>query len=132
MKKLRITVEGKAYEVTVEFLDQPASPFAPVTNPTAAPTGGSRIEAPTSAKPATPAPSAGGPGVVTSPLAGKVISIDAAVGKRVQSGDTVVTLEAMKMNTFVHTSTTGTVAEVLVQIGDAVEEGQGLIRIVPE
>ncbi|MCD8482497.1 MAG: acetyl-CoA carboxylase biotin carboxyl carrier protein subunit [Verrucomicrobia bacterium] len=74
-------------------------------------------------------PAAAGAGDVTSPLAGKVVSIDAPVGTAVKAGDKVITLEAMKMNTVVSASSDGTVKAILVNPGDSVEEGQPLLTI---
>ena len=125
-KKLRITVEGKAYEVTVEVLGdgtvQSSAP-APVAPAAAAPVAAPAAPAPTPAA----APAAAGD--VPSPLAGKVVSVDVKVGDAVKAGQNVVTLEAMKMNTYVTAPSDGTVKNILVNAGDSVEEGQGLISL---
>ena len=78
--------------------------------------------------PESAAPAAGA-GSVPSPLAGKVVSISVNVGDSVKEGDTVIVLEAMKMNTLVTAPATGTVSAILVKPGDAVEEGQALVTI---
>jgi biotin carboxyl carrier protein len=70
-----------------------------------------------------------GAGDVACPLSGRVVSIDCAAGQSVAVGDKLVTLEAMKMNTIVYAHEPGTVKEILVNAGDAVEEGQALLRI---
>jgi biotin carboxyl carrier protein len=125
MKKLRVTVEGKAYEVLVEMLDEPAPsaprPVAQLAAPVAAPASN---QAPAAAKPA-----AGGAGDVPSPLAGKVVSIDVQIGQTVAEGAQVATVEAMKMNTFIYAPKSGTVAAILVNPGDGVEEGAPLLRL---
>lgn len=128
MKKLRITVEGKAYEVLVETLDS----SAPVA---AAPVSSAPVSAPVSAPitaPAAPAPKAAvasGPGTVTCPLAGKVVAVQVKVGDTVAADQALATIEAMKMNTYVYAPQAGTVTEVLVKAGDAVEEGAVMIRL---
>lgn len=132
MKKLRVTVEGKAYEVLVELLDEtgpaPAAP-AVAPAPVAAPAALAPISAP-AASPAAPKPAAaGGAGDIPSPLAGKVVSIDVKVGQAVAEGAQVATVEAMKMNTYIYAPRAGTVAAVLVNPGDGVEEGAPLLRI---
>jgi biotin carboxyl carrier protein len=66
---------------------------------------------------------------VQSPLAGWVVGIDVEPGQQVAAGDRLLTLEAMKMNTFVTAPSGGKVAEVLVAKGVAVEQGQVLVRI---
>lgn len=126
MKNLRITVEGKTYEVQVEMLDE-ENEAAPAVR-RAAPT---RVAAPAPVRAAAPktVPTAGGAGQVVSPLAAVVVSIDVAVGDAVAAGQKVVTLEAMKMNTIVSALSAGTVKAILVKAGDGVEEGQPLVDI---
>ena len=118
MKRLKITVEGKVYDVTVEPLKGKAS----------APTGAA--EASSSQDTQTPPPSACGTGSgVPSPLAGKVVSIDIAQGQRVSEGEQLMVLEAMKMNTYIYAPRAGTIAKIHISEGDSVEEGQDLIHI---
>ncbi len=125
MKKLRITVEGKAYEVLVETLDAASSTGTataaalPVSAPIVAPA------APAAPKAAAPA----GPGVVTCPHAGKVVAVQVQVGDTVAAEQALVTIEAMKMNTYIYAPQAGKVTEVLVKAGDAVEEGAVMVRL---
>ena len=109
MKKLRITVDGRVFDVTVELADDTAA-AAPRPAAPAAPT-------PVASAPvaATPVPAAAAPaaaGAVCSPLAGKVVSIDVKVGAVVAVGAQLVTIEAMKMNTFVYADRAGTVTAI--------------------
>jgi biotin carboxyl carrier protein len=69
------------------------------------------------------------PGDVPSPLAGRVTAVVVKVGQEVKEGDHLLTLEAMKMNTFVFAPKAGKVADLKVTVGDAVEEGQAMARI---
>ena len=127
MKKLRVTVEGKTYEVLVEMLDDPTpSPASSPASPSPAPLS---PPPPAPVVAAAPKPAAGGPGDVPSPLAGKVVSIDVKVGQAVAEGAQVATVEAMKMNTFIYAPKSGTVSAILVNPGDGVEEGGPLLRI---
>jgi len=130
MKKLKVTVDGKAYEVIVEEIDggAPAAAGAPAPAPVSSSSSSVAPPAAAAPKPAAP-PAAGGPGQVVSPLSGRVVAINCGVGDAVDSGANIVTLEAMKMNTFVTAPSAGTVKEVLVKEGDAVEEGQVLAVI---
>ncbi len=125
MKKLRVTVDGKAYDVLVEILDEGGAPAA--ARPAA------HIEpAHVSAPPVSAPAHHGGPaaaGDVPSPLAGKVVSIDVKPGQQVAANAQLLTLEAMKMNTYVFAPAAGTVNEILVTPGDAVEEGQVLVKM---
>jgi biotin carboxyl carrier protein len=120
MKRLRITVEGKTYEVTVELPNEGAS---------SAPVASAAVSASSSPVSAASALTAAGPGIIVSPLGGNVVGINVKVGQAVKAGEQVATLEAMKMNTFINAPADGKVAEVLVTVGTAVQEGQGLIRI---
>lgn len=68
-------------------------------------------------------------GDVTTPIPGKVTSIKVAVGGKVHEGDTVLTVEAMKMENEVHTPISGTVKKILVKIGDSVNPDETLIEV---
>jgi biotin carboxyl carrier protein len=131
IKKLRVTVDGKSYDVTVEMSDEdfalglphPAAPIAPTNAP--APVA----PPPATSSPAVPAATPAGTGDVTSPLAGKVASIDVQAGQEVAQGQQVLTLEAMKMNTYIYAPKAGRIAAVHVHPGDAVDEGARLMSI---
>ena len=66
---------------------------------------------------------------MVSPLSGKVVSIQAVKGQVVKEGDQLVVLEAMKMNTYIYAPQDGTVSEILATVGDAVAEGQVVLRL---
>jgi methylmalonyl-CoA carboxyltransferase small subunit len=125
MKKLRITIADKVYDVAVEVLDDAAAGPPAVSNP--APVTSASVEAPASAL--TPASSGGGAGSIASPLAGKVVSIEVNRGAHVEEGQNLIVLEAMKMNTYVTAESAGTVSDIFISAGDAVEEGQPLIAV---
>ncbi len=61
---------------------------------------------------------------VKSEISGAVWKIEAAAGARVAEDDPIITLESMKMEIPILAPETGTVAEILVDEGDAVTEGQ--------
>ncbi len=125
MKKLRVTVDGKSYDVVVEFLDDaPAAAAAAVPLAAAAPP----VAAPSAPAPAA-APAPAGAGAIVSPLAGKIVTVHVKVGERVASGAQVATLEAMKMNTFIFAEQNGTVASIAVSPGDSVEEGAVILQL---
>ena len=126
MKKLRVTVDGKAFDVTVELPDEPA-PAAPRQAAVTAPVVPAAVTAP--AAPAPAAKTAGGPGDVHSPLAGKVVSIDVKIGDTVAAGAQVATVEAMKMNTYVNAPKAGRVVAIRVNPGDSVDEG-GTVMVI--
>jgi glutaconyl-CoA/methylmalonyl-CoA decarboxylase subunit gamma len=129
MKRLKVTVEGKSYEVEVEVLDEGVAEAAPRRG---SPGASSRVATPVAAakpKVAPAAPAPGGGKTVQSPLGAVVVSIDVNVGDAVTEGQQVVTLEAMKMNTIVTAPAAGTVKTILVKPGDGVEEAQALIEL---
>ena len=126
IRKLRVTVDGKPYEVTVEMDDEPSATSGPGMPPSVPlPLASVAVSAPPppAAAPAASA-SPAGPGDVPSPLAGRVTAINVQAGQEVKEGDHLLTLEAMKMNTFVMAPRTGKVLEVRAAVGTAVEEGQ--------
>jgi glutaconyl-CoA/methylmalonyl-CoA decarboxylase subunit gamma len=127
MKKLRITVDGKVFDVQVEDIDDSNSGSLAGRPPVTLAASSAPISAPPVSS--SSAASAGGPGDVVSPLAGRVISIDCKVGDKVDVGAQLLTIEAMKMNTYVNAGAAGTVSAVHVNAGDAVEEGQPLVTV---
>lgn len=124
MKRLRITVEGKSYDVTVEVLGDTGAPMPAVPLVTATPSGPVATPA---AAPAT-APSGEGASIV-SQLAGTVVSIAVEAGQSVNAGDILLVIEAMKMNTSIVAPRAGTVTSVAVAAGAVVEEGQTLVTL---
>lgn len=86
---------------------------------------GSSSDSASSSKQATPA--AGKP--VVAPLPGTINEIKVKVGDKVNTGDTVVVLEAMKMQNSIDAETSGTITSINVNEGDAVMEGDTLVTI---
>ena len=114
MKNYTITVNGNVYDVVVE---EGASTGAPAPAAPAA--------APKAAPAAAPKAAAGAAGSVRveAGAAGKVFKVEASVGQALKAGDTVVILEAMKMEIPVVAPQDGTVASIDVAVGDPVEAG---------
>jgi biotin carboxyl carrier protein len=135
MKKLKVTVDGKAYEVLVEVVEdsKTAAPVVSAPAPVATPppsSQGTSAPAVVEMQAPSPTPAGGtGEGDVLSPLAGKVVSIAVQVGEEVPQGAELLTLEAMKMNTYVMAPKAGKVASIGIKPGDAVSEGQVLVTI---
>jgi biotin carboxyl carrier protein len=127
MRKLRITIDGKVFEVTVEILDEgtPQELLEATLNPVV-----QGPESPASPLPGTPSPpEISDPGFVRSPVAGKVVSLDVNPGDEVVKGDRLLTIEAMKMHNYVDASLAGKVTGIFVTLGSTVEKGQTLMRI---
>jgi len=127
MKTLRITLEGKTYDVAVEVLGESAASAPAPQAQSYAPAA--PVSAPAPAASAPPPAAAGGAGAVLSPMAGQVMKIKVAVGASVSANQEVVVLEAMKMETPIYAPAAGTVQAISVKEGDAVAEGQTLLTI---
>ena len=95
--------------------------------PTATPTATATPAATTTAA-AQPAAAASGKPVVA-PLPGTINEIKVKVGDKVNAGDTVVILEAMKMQNNIEAETSGTITSINVNKGDAVMDGDTLVTI---
>ena len=132
--KYKVTLTNRTYEVEVEegkamLIDEyeayaPAAP-APVA---AAPVAAAPAAAP--AAPAAPAGAALAAGeVVKSPMPGNILKINVAPGQKVEEGDVLIVLEAMKMENEIVATKSGTVAQVAVSKGAVVETGAPLVVI---
>ena len=85
---------------------------------------------PATATPAATQPAAAASGKpVVAPLPGTINEIKVKVGDKVNAGDTVVILEAMKMQNNIEAETSGTITSINVNKGDAVMEGDTLVTI---
>ena len=115
MKSYTITVNGNVYDVTVEE-NGAATPAAAAAPRKAAPAPKAPAAAPKAA-------GAAGGIKVEAGAAGKVFKVEASVGQKVSKGDTVIILEAMKVEIPVVAPEDGTVASIDVAVGDAVEAG---------
>lgn len=134
MKKFKVTVNGKSYEVDVEELGT-AAPAAPVTPAPAPVAVASPTPAPVSA--ASPAVQAAPKGsipdsavVVKAPMPGKISAIKQESGS-VTRGSVILVLEAMKMQNDIPAPQDGTLTEVRVAVGDNVKTGDVLAVIMP-
>lgn len=126
--KLRITIDGKTYEADVEVAEEPRAraPQAYGVDPSAVriPAGGPA--------PAAAAPSEGSADedkVCRSRVAGTVVKVVAQPGQVIQPGDTLLVLEAMKMETNITAPVAGKVRSVRVNAGDAVKSGQIVVEL---
>ena len=125
MKNYTITVNGNVYNVTVE--EGTTAGAAPVVS--AAKAAPAPKAAPAAAPKAAAPAGAAGSVEVTASVPGKICKIEANVGVAVKAGDTVLVLEAMKMEIPVVAPQDGTVASVNVAVGDAVESGDVLANM---
>ena len=152
MKKYSLTINGNSYEVKIDDINE-ASTLAHVTvhgtkydveiaggkapvvakpQVVAVPQAATDIsvtpKTPIATKPAAAAPAAGGLKVAC-PLPGTVLSINVKEGDTVAAGQTLLVLEAMKMENNIDAERSGVVKQVLVQAGATVMEGDVLLVI---
>ena len=128
-----VTVNGIPFEVEMKQpvkagkqkvkLSGEQKASAPTTTPTSTATPAATTTAATQ-----PAAAASGKPVVA-PLPGTINEIKVKVGDKVNIGDTVVILEAMKMQNNIEAETSGTITSINVNKGDAVMEGDTLVTI---
>lgn len=123
--KMKVTLNGKGYDVELpQNKVQAPRPVVAKAAPVAAAT-------PAAAAPAAAAPaSSGGARVsISAPLPGVVIKIKAKVGDKVAAGDTVLMIEAMKMENNITADAAGTIKAILCKEGDQVQSGQVLVEL---
>ena len=127
-RRFKVSVDGHEYDVAVtEVSDGPGNLYPDRGTMEAARPA---VAAPAQGTPRqAPARPVAGAGDVVSPIAGVVVSVDVALGARVEATTRVVTLEAMKTKTFVSAGRAGAVTAIAVESGDAVEPGQALVTI---
>ena len=125
--KYTATLNGKQYEVELERIDA----YEPMPRYGEAPAPAPAAPAPAPAAPA-PAPAAApatGATTVEAPMPGKILNIKVSAGQAVKFGETVIVMEAMKMETEIVAPADGTVAQILVKAGDAVDTGAALVTL---
>lgn len=127
--KLKITVDSKVYEVEVEAIEPDPEPLPPsgyIMQP-----GMARVPAP--APSLASVKSVGGENVdenkvCRSPINGIVVKIAAQIGQQIQPGDTLLVLEAMKMETNITAPVSGKISKINVNAGDGVQAGLILVE----
>jgi biotin carboxyl carrier protein len=127
MKMLRITLEGKTYDVGVEVLSDSGATQSSASHAPVAPLPSPSVAA--LAAPITPPASAAGCQIVSSPMAGNVFKCLVKPGDQVAHKQVLIVLDAMKMESPVVAPMAGIVRAVLVKEGDAVDDGHGLIQL---
>lgn len=129
MKTYKITVNGTAYDVTVEELGGTAAPSftapAPAATPAAAPAA-APVKTPAAPAPVKAAVPAGGT-KISSPMPGTILKINVKAGDSVKKGDVLLLLEAMKMENEIMAPSDGKVVSVSTATGASVNAGDLLI-----
>lgn len=134
LKKYKISVDGKSYEVEVE--DAGSDPSSNVrTSPAAAASPAPVTSAVPTAQPAQTASvpnSSAAPAdikgeVLRAPMPGTILSVAASAGQAVKRGDILLVLEAMKMENEIVAHIDGTISGIYVQKGSTVNAGDTLV-----
>lgn len=68
--------------------------------------------------------------IITAPLAGNIFKIEKKVGDKINQDETVVVLEAMKMETTIKTPSKGTIKKIFIKDGDKVQPGEALFEVI--
>lgn len=121
MRKFNVNVNGTLYQVEVEEI---AANAAPAAAPVAAPKA-----APTPVAPKAPVAAPAGAEVVKAPMPGNILEVNVKDGQKVNAGDILFILEAMKMENEIMAPVAGTVSGVAVQKGATVATGAVLCNI---
>jgi len=142
MKKYRITVNGKTFDVDVEEVGPQKSGHSPVSAPAAVAPVPVPAAAPVPARTAVAAPApvaspaiartaapAGGATAMKSPLPGKILKVMATPGSSWKKGDTLLIIEAMKMENEILAPRDCTVEEVAVESNQTVKTGDLLLKL---
>lgn len=126
--KYKVTLNNRTYEVEVEagqaMLVDEYEAYAPAPAAVPAPVAAAPAAASVSAAPALAADE-----VVKSPMPGNILKINVTVGQKVNEGETLLVLEAMKMENEIAAPKAGTVAQIIVSKGAVVETGAPLVVI---
>ena len=126
MKKFNVTVNGTAYDVEVNEVKGAAPAAAPKAAPAAAPKA-APAPAPAPAPAAAAAPVPAGAETVKAPMPGKILSVAVSAGQAVKKGETLLILEAMKMQNEIAAPHDAVVSEVRVAANQTVSTGDDMV-----
>lgn len=126
MKKFNVTVNGTAYDVEVNEVKGAAPAAAPKAAPAAAPKAAPKA-APAPAPAAAAAPVPAGAETVKAPMPGKILSVAVSAGQAVKKGETLLILEAMKMQNEIAAPHDAVVSEVRVSANQTVSTGDDMV-----
>ena len=124
----KVKVNGQPFEVVMKQPITAAAKHPAKPHPVQAPAPQAAAPAPAPQK-AAPSAAPGAGSKVVAPLPGTITDVVVKVGDTVKAGDTVVILEAMKMQNNIEADNAGKVTSVLVNRGDTVMEGATLVTI---
>ncbi|WP_300702217.1 biotin/lipoyl-containing protein [Bacteroides sp.] len=145
MKEYKYKINGNLYKVTIGDIEEniahvevngtpynvemdkaPKAATKPVVRPVTNPTSPAQAPVTPITKPATPSSGKSG---VKSPLPGVILEVKVNVGDTVKKGQTIIILEAMKMENNINADKDGKITAISVNKGDSVLEGTDLVII---
>ena len=126
MRQFNITVNGVAYQVSVD--EVAAGAAAPVAAPAPVAAAPAPVAAPAPAAKPAAKPVAGGT-KINSPMPGTILDLKCKVGDTVKKGTILLILEAMKMENEIIAPVDGTVKQIAVNKGASVSSGDLMVVI---
>lgn len=129
MSKYRITLDGKVYEMEIELLDGDVSAPQTVDAPRLAQMGKTSSSDVRVIDPSLHTQTHVNNGSVLSPMPGTITAILVGPGEVVSKGQTVLVLEAMKMENDIAAPRDGSVGQLFVEMGQTVQGGEALFEM---
>ncbi len=123
-EQAELEVNGKAYTVSIDRISQAQSPGS--DKPPVRSASSSAPVAPACAQ------GAGGAGSVLAPIPGSIMDIYVKLGDKVEAGQPLFKMEAMKMENEINARAAGTVQAINICVGDAVNQGQELMLVADD
>ncbi len=138
LRKFNVLVDGEYFEVEVEDTEGPPSissvrqtaPPRPASTPVATPAPARPVK-PATSKPAPTAVDDNGGTPLVAPMPGMIVGVEKKEGDTVNEGETILILEAMKMENALPSPVTGTITKINLGVGDQVAKNDILCVIAP-
>lgn len=129
MSKYKIVLNGQAYEMEIEAIDGTVSTVEAKAQTSAQPAANNNAVADASSASTVNNNDVASNGIVVSPMPGTVVKVTAAQGDKVEAGQPVLVLEAMKMENEITAPKSGVISAMYVGEGKTVAGGEALFEI---
>ena len=129
MSKYKIVLNGLAYEMEIEAIDGTVSTVEAKAQTSAQPAANNNAVADASSASTVNNNDVASNGIVVSPMPGTVVKVTAAQGDKVEAGQPVLVLEAMKMENEITAPKSGVISAMYVGEGQTVAGGEALFEI---